>query len=43
LLSAQQVAQMGNFDRKRQRYLASMQYKIRARHNTFFHNNHNTK
>ena len=28
LLSEQQVAQMGNFGRKHQRYLASVQYKI---------------
>jgi len=39
-LSEQQAAQMCNFGRKHQRYLAAMQYKIRedylGKHSTFF-------
>jgi len=46
-LSEQQAAQMCNFACKHQRYLVTMQYKIRedpwARHRTFFYNNHFTK
>jgi len=46
-MSEQQDAQMCNFVRKHQRYLASMQFKMRedylGLHNAFFHNNHYTK
>jgi len=47
-LSEQQAAQMSNFGRKHQRYLAAMQYKIEkttwARHSSlYFFNNNYTK